>query len=175
MALVVFFRGVNVGGHKAFKPSALAKQLAELDVVSVGAAGTFVIRKHASQSAIRSAIRQKLPFEPEMMIVAARDVVDLAAADPFSTASAGADIVKYVSVLAKRPGVTSKLPVDRPGPDDWQVKLFEIRGRFVLSLHRHLGRRLIYPNEVVEKTFGVPATTRNWNTITAICNVLRRG
>jgi uncharacterized protein (DUF1697 family) len=175
MSLVVFFRGVNVGGHKAFRPSALAKQLAELDVASVGAAGTFVIRKNVGQSALRSAIRQKLPFEPEMMIVAARDVVDLAAADPFSAASAGADVVKYLSVLAKRPGVVPKLPVERPGADDWQVKLFEIRGRFVLSLHRRLGRRLIYPNEVVEKTFGVPATTRNWNTINAVCDVLRRG
>ncbi|MBI3694456.1 MAG: hypothetical protein HY238_06415, partial [Acidobacteria bacterium] len=45
MALVVFMRGVNVGGHKAFQPSVLARELAAFDVVNVGAAGTFVIRK----------------------------------------------------------------------------------------------------------------------------------
>ena len=45
MAWVVFLRGVNVGGHKAFRPSVVAKDLAEFDVVNVGAAGTFVVRK----------------------------------------------------------------------------------------------------------------------------------
>jgi hypothetical protein len=28
------------------------------------------------------------------------------------------------------------------------------------------------PNEVVEKNLGVPATTRDWNTIAAICRIL---
>ena len=28
MALVIFLRGVNVGGHKAFQPSALAREMA---------------------------------------------------------------------------------------------------------------------------------------------------
>ncbi len=174
MALVAFLRGVNVGGHKAFRPSALAKELAEFEVVSVGAAGTFVIRKTVSQAALRSALRKKLPFEPEMMICPATEVVDLAAKDPFALETTNDEVVKYVSVLAKRPRAIPKLPIERPGADDWQVKLFEVRGRFALSLHRRLGRRLIYPNEVVEKTFGVPATTRNWNTIVAICDFLRR-
>ena len=44
MALVVFLRGVNVGGHKAFQPTVLARALAALDVKSIGAAGTFVVR-----------------------------------------------------------------------------------------------------------------------------------
>jgi hypothetical protein len=51
MAWVVFFRGVNVGGHKAFRPSVIAKDLAEFDVVNVGAAGTFVVRKSISLAA----------------------------------------------------------------------------------------------------------------------------
>jgi len=45
MALVVFFRGINVAGHRAFRPSLLAKELAIYDAVNVGAAGTLVIRK----------------------------------------------------------------------------------------------------------------------------------
>jgi hypothetical protein len=35
----VFLRGVNVGGHKTFQPSALAKELMELDAVSLGVRG----------------------------------------------------------------------------------------------------------------------------------------
>ena len=42
-ALVVFLRGVNVGGHRTFRPSVVAKELRKFDVVNVGAAGTFVV------------------------------------------------------------------------------------------------------------------------------------
>ena len=45
MALVVFLRGVNVGGHRTFRPSVLARELGDYDVVNVGAAGTFVVRQ----------------------------------------------------------------------------------------------------------------------------------
>ena len=45
MALVVFIRGVNVGGHRTFRPSVLARVLSDYGVVNVGAAGTFVVRK----------------------------------------------------------------------------------------------------------------------------------
>ena len=44
MALIVFFRGINVGGHRAFRPSVLARELDIYDAVNVGAAGTLVIR-----------------------------------------------------------------------------------------------------------------------------------
>jgi hypothetical protein len=42
MALIVFLRGVNVGGHRTFRPTILARELSAYDVVNVGAAGTFV-------------------------------------------------------------------------------------------------------------------------------------
>jgi len=45
MAVVVFLRGVNVGGHRTFRPSILAKELSDYGVVNVGAARTFVVRK----------------------------------------------------------------------------------------------------------------------------------
>jgi hypothetical protein len=42
----------------------------------------------------------------------------------------------------------------------------------VTSLWRRREGRFIYPNEVVEKLFGVPATTRGWSTIGAIRKAL---
>jgi hypothetical protein len=35
MALIVLFRGINVGGHRAFRPSVLAKELGIYDAVNV--------------------------------------------------------------------------------------------------------------------------------------------
>ncbi|MFO0967145.1 MAG: DUF1697 domain-containing protein [Gemmataceae bacterium] len=168
MPLVVFLRGVNVGGHKAFQPSALARDLADFDVVNLGAAGTFVVRKKVSQAALRAALLEKLPVQAEIMICRARDVLRLADTEPFGDITSGAGVARYVSVLAKRAAAPPSLPIARPEGADWQVKVVTVAGRFVLSLHRRQGRRLIYPNEVVEKSFGMSATTRNWNTILAI-------
>jgi len=40
VALVVFHRGVNVGGHRTFRPSVLARGQSDYGVVNVGATGT---------------------------------------------------------------------------------------------------------------------------------------
>jgi hypothetical protein len=41
MALIVFFRGIDVGRHRTFRPSVLAKELGAYDAVNVGATGTL--------------------------------------------------------------------------------------------------------------------------------------
>jgi uncharacterized protein (DUF1697 family) len=175
MALVLFLRGVNVGGHKAFRPAALARELADLDAVNVGAAGTFVIRKAVGTAAARAELLRRLPFAAELMVCRSREVLSLASAGPFAEAPYDEDVVRYVSVLAKRPRALPPLPLSQPAGNDWQVKVVGVSGRFAFSLHRRLGRTLVYPNEVVEKRFGVAATTRNWNTISAICDILKGG
>lgn len=175
MASVVFMRGVNVGGHKKFQPSTLAKDLAHLEVVNVGAAGTFVVRKPIGEKALRGELQRRLPFEAELMICGGREVLELLSAEPFADEIQGDDIKQYVTILGKKPSKRSapRLPIRRPDNDDWQVKIVRVIGRFVLSLHRRRDRTLVYPNEVVEKAFAVPATTRNWNTMAAIAGVLR--
>jgi uncharacterized protein (DUF1697 family) len=169
MALVVFLRGVNVGGHKAFQPSAVARELADFDVVNLGAAGTFVVRGKIGQTALRAELLRRLPVKADLMICPARDVLDLTSRRP---SRQDKDVTQYVSVLANRPQALPPLPIAQPAGKDWQVKVIDVTGRFAVSLHRRMGRTLVYPNEVVEKKLGVSATTRNWNTIAAICKVL---
>jgi uncharacterized protein (DUF1697 family) len=174
MSTVVLLRGVNVGGSKAFQPSALAKRLAELDVASIGAAGTFVVRGTVSPAQLRDAFRSALPFDAQLMICPGRDVQRLATANPFGDDAAPAVVTRYVSVLANKPRLKPALPIEQPPGDAWQVKVIVVIGRFVLSLHRRLDRALVYPNEVVEQRFAQPATTRNWNTIEKIAAALGR-
>ena len=54
MALVVLLRGLNVGGHRNFRPSKLAEQLPHLDAVNIGAAATFVIRQPVAPAHLRA-------------------------------------------------------------------------------------------------------------------------
>ncbi len=173
MPQIVFLRGVNVGGHKKFQPSVLAKELADLDVVNIGAAGTLVVRKAVGQKELQAVILQKLPFEAEMMICSEREVNALDQTNGFVDVAESKDLKRYVTVLAKRPAKLPTLPICRPPGDEWQVQVLGVQGKFALSLWRRQGKRLIYPNEVVEKEFGVSATTRNWNTIEAIGAVLQ--
>jgi uncharacterized protein (DUF1697 family) len=83
MALVVFLRGVNVGRHKRFLPAQLARDVAEFDVVNVGAAGTFVVRAPAAPLAIRAAISRQLAFDAAMVIVTGRGLLAFVATEPF--------------------------------------------------------------------------------------------
>ena len=168
MPSVVFFRAANVGGHQVFKPAALAKELAELDLVNIGAAGTFVVRATASAKVVTAAIAGRVPFAPELMICTAKQVLDLAATKAFAAKPKDADAM--VTVMATRPARMPALPIERPA-GDWQVRIVAVTYPFVLSVRRPR-QPGIYPNAVVEKEFGVAATTRKWNTIAAIVKAL---
>jgi uncharacterized protein (DUF1697 family) len=172
MASVVFMRGVNVGGHKKFHPSVLARELADFDVVNVGAAGTFVVRRPISQADLRAEILRRLPFEAELMISPGRNIVELVCGDSFPPRRLEKDVRPFVTVMAKPPRALPRLPFCQPSADRWEVKVVAVNGRFALSLWRKMGRGILYPNEVVEKYFGVAATTRGWNTITTILELL---
>ncbi len=167
MALAIFLRAVNVGGRK-LRPKALAEAL---DLVNVGAAGTFVAPGRASAGAVERAVRRALPFETEVMVCAGEELLRLARADPFAAAPAGAD--RYVSVLAAPPAARPPLPLERPEGKPWNVRVVGLDGRYALSLWRRNGPRALYPNAVVEQALGVAATTRGWETVMAICRILQ--
>jgi uncharacterized protein (DUF1697 family) len=172
MAAVVFFRAVNVGGHQAFKPGSLAKDLAEFGVVNLGAAGTLVVREPVAPARLRDEILRRLPFEPELMICGARDVLALAHGSWFDDAAAGEGVGQFVSVLSTTPRALPRLPLEQPAGGNWEVRIIAIVGQFVLSVRR-LGQT--YSNAVVEKQLGISATTRNWNIIERLRQILEPG
>ena len=172
MALVVFLRGVNVGRHKRFQPAQLAKDLAAFDVISIGAAGTFVVRAPVSQAAILAEMRKRLAFDADILTCRGRDLVDFVGSKPFGAVTpAGNDA--FLTILSKAPRVVPPLPLMQPANEKWQVKVVAVSGRLVASLWRRQPGTLIYPNQVIEKSVGV-STTRNWNTVKAICDLVQR-
>ena len=171
MALVVFLKGANVGGHRVFQPAALAREMEEFGVVNVGAVGTFVVRAAVGEKAFRAALVARLPFETEAMIVPARDLLALAESEPFPKTPPGADVRKMLTVLASKPKAVPRLPLERPAGDRWQVRWVKISGPFVLSFWRPDRKRMIYLD--AEKDFGVPGTTRTWNTVEKIRKILQ--
>jgi len=171
VALVVLLRGVNVGGHKTFRPAALVKELQHLDAVNIGAAGTFVIRRSISQAQLRAEIARRIPFETEIMICQGRDIMRLISENPFADQPAGSDIVRFVTTLSRSPRTAPPLPVCFPSSGTWILKILGRDNRFVFGAYRRDMKAIGYLG-TVDKLFGVSATTRNWNTITAIAKVL---
>ncbi|HWQ03337.1 MAG TPA: DUF1697 domain-containing protein [Candidatus Nitrosotenuis sp.] len=173
MALVVFLRGVNVGGHKTFKPAAFAKSFSTVEVENLGAAGTFVVRGNASETSVRAEFGRKLPFKTPLMICTAAEIARLVSSRPFGAQAPAKDEKRYVTIFEKPQRKPPRLPLDFPPTNDWCVRLLRVAGKFALSVWRKRGKRLVYPNEVFEKTFGAPATTRGWPTILSVVETLQ--
>ena len=172
MALVVFLRGVNVGGHRRFRPSLLAKELSAYDVVNLGAAGTFVVRRPGPRAAFRAALRRKLPFDAQVVLCEGREILRLEAEDPFGAEPSRADIVRFVSVLPRAARVRPSLPITIPPGREWLVRVIASTDRFVFGVYRRHMRTIGYLGQI-DTLFGVPVTTRNWNTIRAIVRILK--
>lgn len=174
MALVVLLRGVNVGGHRSFRPTELAAQLSHLDAVNIGAAGTLVIRRPVRRARLRAELVRRLPFATEIMICEGREVLGLLARPTFADHAVRSDIVRFVSVLSKRPRSTPALPLSLPAKGRWLLKILAREGRFVVGVYRRQMKVISYLGRL-DRLFGAPVTTRNWNTITAIAEVLSQG
>ena len=172
MALIVFLRGVNAGGHRTFRPSLLAQEMSDYDVVNVGAAGTFVVRKPGSRAQFRTALLRKLPFEAQVVLCDGRDLLRLETENPFTADPSPSDVVRFVSILSKADGVRASLPVTFPSDGAWLVRVIASDGQFVFGMYRRHMKTIGYLGQI-DKLFGVPATTRNWSTIIAIVRILK--
>ena len=172
MALVAFLRGVNVGGHRTFRPSILAKGLSDYDVVNIGAAGTFVVRKPGSRAEFRAELLRRLPFEAEVMLCDGRDLIRLEMENPFGSEPSRPDIVRFVSILSRAGGCAVAIPFALPLGGEWFVRVIASKERFIFGEYRRHMKTIGYLGQL-DKVFGVPATTRNWNTILAVVRILK--
>jgi uncharacterized protein (DUF1697 family) len=171
MALVVLLRGINVGGHRKFRPLVLAGQLKHLDVVNIGAAGTLVIRRPVTRAKLRAELHRRLPFDAEIIICQGREVVRLVSRNFFAGYPARPDIVRFVSVLSRRSRAAPRLPVILPSRGNWLLRVLARDDRFVVGVYRrHM--KVIGCLGALDRVFGVPVTTRSWTTMTAVAEVL---
>lgn len=171
MALVVLLRGINVGGHRRFRPSTLAAQLKHLDVLNIGAAGTFVVRKPVTPAELRAELARRLPFDAGIALCEGRDVLRAMERHPLAHQAPRPDVVRFVSVLSGRPLARAAIPLTLPASGRWLLKILARDGRFVFGVYRRHMKVIGYLGSI-DRLFGVPAITRNWNTLRAVARVL---
>ena len=172
MALVVFLRGINVGGHRRFRPSILARELRAYDVVNVGAAGTLVVRKPGSRARFLAELRRKLPFAAEIAICDGKDLLRLAMENPFAAVPSRPDAVRFLSILSKASRSKPSPPITIPEGEEWFVRVLGSRSRLVFGVYRRHMKTIGYLGRI-DHLFGAPATTRSWSTILTVLRILR--
>ena len=172
MPHVVFLRAANVGGKNVFRPAKLATALAHLDLVNVGAAGTFVVRGNASAAAIRREILAQLPFEPGIAVRTAREIVALVRSRPFEGVAFSKDVRGWVAVLCGTPAARPSLPISKPAGKAWSVRFDRLASGLALGLSHRRASGSLFPNQVVEQALKAPATTRWWETIVRVAEIL---
>jgi uncharacterized protein (DUF1697 family) len=115
---------------------------------------------------------RKLPFDATVVLCDGRDLMRLETENPFAAEPSPSDVVRFVSILSKAGGVRGSLPVTFPSHGKWLVQVIASDGRFVFGMYRRHMKTIGYLGQI-DKLYGVPATTRNWNTILAIVRILK--
>jgi uncharacterized protein (DUF1697 family) len=115
---------------------------------------------------------RKLPFEAEIVLCEGRDLMRLEMENPFGSQPPPPDVIRFVSILPKAGGVRASLPVTFPSDGEWLVRVIASEGQFVFGVYRRHMKTIGYLGQI-DKLYGVPATTRNWNTIIAIIRMLK--
>jgi len=150
----------------------LARELAAYDVVNVGAAGTFVVRKPGSRTKFLADLRRKLPFEVKVACCGAGDLLRLERENPFETEPADPGIIRFVSILSEANRSKTSFPLALPSDEEWFVRIKGARNRLVFGEYRRHMKSIGYLGHI-DHLFGTPATTRGWSTILAVLRIVK--
>jgi hypothetical protein len=115
---------------------------------------------------------RKLPFEAQVVLCDGRDLIRLETENPFGIRPSRPDTVRFVSILSRAGRARAPLPMSLPPGGEWFLRVLASDRRFVFGEYRRHMKTIGYLGQI-DKLFGAPATTRNWNTILAIVRILK--
>jgi hypothetical protein len=65
------------------------------------------------------------------------------------------------------------MPMSFPASGRWLLRVLATNNRYVIGMYRRHMKVIGYLGKF-DRLFGVPVTTRNWNTMTAVVKVLEK-
>ena len=169
-----FLRGINVGG-RVVKMDSLREMLFSLKLKNVKTfiqSGNVAFEspekdKKALAGKIERKLLKELGYEVAALLRTAEELEGLLRLDPFKGLKPGAKV--YVTLIA---GELKEKPRFPQLSEKDGVKILGMnRADIFCQALRLKGGRWGFPNAYIEKQFKVPATTRNWNTLSRIVGV----
>lgn len=166
-----FFRNLNLG-----RPNCPTKLQLETAFLAAGAEsassflsnGTLVFSVKTSLGADKVlalaclALQAECGLKEPAYIRRVDYLAELVALDPFAAADRSSVYECCVSFLHSEIATLPAVPLESKRGD---VEVLRFTSSEALSLSRKVGQSPGSPNAFLEKLFGLPATTRNWNTV----------
>jgi uncharacterized protein (DUF1697 family) len=171
---VAFLRGINVGGKKLIKMEDLRRVVESIGLKNVRtfiASGNVLFEtSQTNRDALTRKIEKKLltAFGHDVPVVLQTidELKDLLRAGPFKKIKPSAGVMMCVTLLVGSPRAGPKLPFQSE-KENLEVLAIKNHAAFILCRRKKNGS-FAFPNNFLEKEFGVTATTRQWNTINRI-------
>ena len=175
LTYIAFLRGINVGGHHKITMLDLKKMFEEMgmsDVQTVLASGNVLFKSKETepkmvQRKVEETLKSSLGYHVTVIIRTQEQIHDLVRSAPFSGIKTDADTRLYVSFLSTPP--TTSVRINSGYFDIISSSDTEVYS--VLQLNPKIGST--DGMNILEKHFGKEITTRNWNTIMKIANLLK--
>jgi uncharacterized protein (DUF1697 family) len=170
---VAFLRAINVAGHARVTMEALSRAFARRGYERVRTyiqSGNVLFdapgkdREDLARD-LETHLRRLLGGEAVVCLRTLRELEGLVRRDPFADYRVERGVKLYVSFLRRLPPRRSR-PAATSSKDGLEVVARE--GPDVLVVSRPVKGRYGFPNLLVEEAFGVPSTSRNWNTVSGI-------
>lgn len=170
---IILLRGINVGGRNILPMKELAALLEGLGLTSVKTylnSGNVVFQSETADldadrllDDIRTAIEQNYGFRPQVLIRSIQDLQKAIATNPFPEGESQPKSLHFFFL--------ESTPVDPDLEDLESIKKASERFRlvdtvFYLHAPEGIGRSKLATR--VEKSLGVPATARNWRTVSKV-------
>jgi uncharacterized protein (DUF1697 family) len=178
---VAFVRAINVAGHAIVRMTDLKEAFATAgcrDVRTCIQGGNVIFDARPDQASrvfqkTRACLRDLLGEEPGIVFRTARELERTMQEAPFKRFDRNRALKLYVTFLAEKPARAPKFPLrsSQEALDAIGMKHLDV---FVVSRRKKNGF-YGFPNQFIEKELGVPATSRNWSTVTRIIDVVSRG
>jgi uncharacterized protein (DUF1697 family) len=175
---IAFLRAINVAGHAKVKMNDLKQVFIEAGCKNVRTyiqSGNVLFEAPEGDmeshiQVIQDKLCELLGTETTVMYRALHEIEDIMRTAPFKDIETGTDTKLYVTFLSRKPRRQPALPLLSPKEalEAVKVKNLEI---FIVSRKKKNGF-FGFPNNFIEKEFDVPATTRNWTTVTKIAKLL---
>ncbi|MFZ5517779.1 MAG: DUF1697 domain-containing protein [Candidatus Zhuqueibacterota bacterium] len=171
---VAFLRAVNVGGHATVGMDALKQAFYRAgcsDVRTFLQSGNVIFDhpatdRNAALLDIQVALDELLGFKVVVIFRSSIEIENIVRSTPFSAREARDDVKFYVTFLSQIPNAGLDLPLVSAKD---AIEIIDIQNAevYVVSALKKNGM-YGFPNDFIEKRFGIPATTRNWSTVTKI-------
>lgn len=171
---IALFRGINVGGANILPMKELASVLKSLGLRNVQTyiqSGNVVFQSETTDAddlarAIKVAVGKSHGLAPEVLILSIEELRDAIAACPFSDGDPDPKTL-HLSFLASTP---TDPDMDRLEASRSTSERFHLADRvFYLLAPDGIGRSKLAAK--VETALGVPATGRNWRTVTKLMSM----